>query len=474
MNKRVLILSTSAGAGHKAAAAALEKIFRGAPGVEQVVNQDALEHTNPAYRAFYADLYLRLVKDNPVLVGWWYDTSDAPGRTDAMRLALDRLNAEPLVAFIQAYRPHITVCTHFMPAGIVAQQIAAGRLDTQLSIVTTDFDFHSMWLSTHFHRYFVALDETRAHLRALGLPAGRITVSGVPVDPAFEQPVDRDAVLARYRLRPDLPILLVSAGAAGGGPARAVVSQLLQLRQEVQVVVVCGTNEGLRRELVKLTQPVAGRFRILGFTDDMPDLMRVATLFIGKPGGLTASECMAAGLPMAIVAPIPGQEERNSDHLLEQGAAIRCNQLTTVAFKIGRLLDDPERLQQMRASARRLGRPDAARVIVETLLREEAAPVVIDAETQALIASAARGEAGPVMISDAYSGEPLGAISEGQLAVLSAVLERESLDDTDFYIDRDTIELLRERGADEDLLALLERAVEPRGEAEIRWERAER
>jgi processive 1,2-diacylglycerol beta-glucosyltransferase len=409
-----------------------------------------------------------------VLVGWWYDTSDAPGRTDAMRLALDRLNAEPLIELMRSYQPHITVCTHFMPAGIVAQQIAAGRLDTQLSIVTTDFDFHSMWLSTHFHRYFVALEETRAHLCALGLPPGRITVSGVPVDPAFEQPIDRDAVMARYKLRPDLPTLLVSAGAVGGGPARAIVAQLLQLTQEAQAVVVCGKNDRLRRELVRLTEAHAERFRILGFTDEMPSLMRAATLFIGKPGGLTASECMAAGLPMAIVAPIPGQEERNSDHLLEQGAAIRCNQLTTVAFKLGRLLGDPGRLEAMRESARRLGRPGAARAIVETLVSEEAGLVAIDAETQALMASAARGEAEPVAISDAHTGEPLGTISEGQLAVLSALLERESLDDTDFYIDRDTIDLLHERGADEGLLALLERAVEARGEAEIRWAREER
>jgi processive 1,2-diacylglycerol beta-glucosyltransferase len=471
MNKRVLILSTSAGSGHKAAAAALQTVLERSPQVEQVVNQDALERTNPAYRAFYADLYLRLVKDNPVLLGWWYTQSDAIGRTDAMRLALDRLNAEPLVDFIQQYRPHITVCTHFMPAGIVAQQVAAGLLDTQLSIVTTDFDFHSMWLSTNFHRYFVALDETRAHLQAVGLPAGRVTVSGIPVSPAFEEPVDREAVLARYKLRPDLPVILASAGAVGGGPARAIVAQLMQLRAEAQVVVVCGSNERLRREVVSMVESRSERFRVLGFTDDMPNLMRVSALFIGKPGGLTASECLAAGLPMAIVSPIPGQEERNSDHLLEQGAAIRCNQLTTMAYKIDRLLADPGRLEQLRANAVRIGRPDASRVIVETLLAEEASPVTIDPDTQELIAAAASGETGLVALYDVHTDEPAGAITEGQLALLSALLERESLADNDFYIDGDTIAMLRERGADDDLLALLERAVAGRGEADLRWER---
>lgn len=469
MKKRILILSTSAGAGHKAAAAALQAVFERSPQVEHVVNQDALERTNPAFRAFYSDLYLRLVKDSPMLVGWWYQQSDAIGRTDAMRLALDRLNAEPLVEFIHDYQPHVTVCTHFMPAGIVAQQVAEGRLNTQLAIVTTDFDFHSMWLSSHFHRYFVALDETRAHLQAVGLPAGRITVSGVPVDPAFEQPIDREAVLARYKLRPDLPIILASAGAVGGGPARAIVAQVLQMRNKVQAVVVCGKNERLRREVVRMVEPQVERFRVLGFTDDMPSLMRVASLFIGKPGGLTASECMAAGLPMAIVAPIPGQEERNSDHLLEQGVAVRCNQLTTVAYKLDRLLEEPGRLEQMRANTARIGRPDAARVIVETLLAEDASPVAIDPDTQKLIALAATGEVGLVGVYDAHTDEPIGTITKGQLAVLSALLERESPTDDDFYINSDTIAMLRERGADEDLLALLEGAIAERGEADLRW-----
>ncbi len=110
------------------------------------------------------------------------------------------------------------------------------------------------------------------------------------------------------------------------------------------------------------------RFRILGYTDRMHELMQISDLFIGKPGGLTTSEALACGLPMAIVSPIPGQEERNSDHLLEEGIAIKCNELTTLPFKIDRLLDDPPRLARMaKMPARwagrtpRDGRRDAAR-----------------------------------------------------------------------------------------------------------------
>jgi len=150
---------------------------------------------------------------------------------------------------------------------------------------------------------------------------------------------------------------------------------LMKLRNAAQTVVVCGSNAELRREIETLTLSMADKFRVLGFTSDMPDLVRAATLFIGKPGGLTASECMAAGTPMVIVLPIPGQEERNSDYLLEEGAAVRCNDIETVEFKIDQLLDNPERLAQLRANARRIGRPDAATVIAATTLADENAPV---------------------------------------------------------------------------------------------------
>jgi processive 1,2-diacylglycerol beta-glucosyltransferase len=90
---------------------------------------------------------------------------------------------------------------------------------------------------------------------------------------------------------------------------------------------------------------------------------------------LTTSEALARGLVFVIVNPIPGQEERNADHLLEEGAAIRCNNLPVLAYKIDRLLDDHVRLTTMRSNARRLGRPRAAIDIVNRLLALRDEPV---------------------------------------------------------------------------------------------------
>jgi processive 1,2-diacylglycerol beta-glucosyltransferase len=362
-------MSVSAGAGHIKAANALEKTFLEDPRVSQVIHQDALVYTNKLFRDFYSKFYQSLVRSAPNFLGWWYKSSDEPWRTDSMRHMIDRLNTRPLVRFVREFDPHITVCTHFMPAGIISHLIAAGRLDARLSIVVTDFNFHAMWLSRAFQRYFVAMNETKASLESLGLPSDRVTVSGIPIDPVFSVPIDRLNECRRLALEPTRPIVLLSAGAAGSGPAEFMVQQLMMLDDRIQVVIVCGHNLDLRNRIDAIVQ-ANPRFRVLGYTDAMSTLMQLADLLIGKPGGMTSAEALAAGLPMCIVNPIPGQEERNSDHLLEEGVAIKCNDLGALAYKVGQLLDRPDRLANMRANASRLARPFAARTVVNTLLDE--------------------------------------------------------------------------------------------------------
>jgi processive 1,2-diacylglycerol beta-glucosyltransferase len=391
MKKRVLIMSTSAGTGHVRAGEALTKAFRGDPRVGEVVHSDALHFTNKLFRDFYSKLYARLVQTAPDFLGWWYKQSDEPWKTDGMRLMLDRLNTGPLVKFIRKFDPHITVCTHFMPAGIISDLIAKDRLDAHLSIVVTDLDFHAMWLSRMFHRYFVAIDETRAHLEMLGLPTDRITVSGIPIDPEFASPIDRVGTRQNYRLHPTRPTLLLSAGALGVGPAEFLVDRIKQLRNKVQTLVVCGRNIETRDRVQRAIGYDNDNFQVFGYTDRMPDLMKISDLFIGKPGGLTSAEALTCGLPMVIVSPIPGQEERNSDHLLEDGVAVKCNEMTTVPYKIDSLLDNPERLNQMRNRAYALSRPDAARLIVETLVSDNVPPLeVTDDDAEAITIAAAR------------------------------------------------------------------------------------
>lgn len=368
---RVLIISASAGTGHVKAATALEKVCLKREEIGEVHHIDALEYTTKLFHEFYSKLYIQVVRRAPTFFGWLYDTSDEPWKTEKMRLMLDRLNTGALVRRIKELKPDVTICTHFLPAEIISYLISKNKLQTKLAIVVTDFDAHAMWLSRVFHHYFVALEETKVHLQFLGIPEERITISGIPVDPVFSERRDRGEVRKELGLQEEGPVLLLSAGAFGVGPADGVVEVLFHLKTAAQVVVICGRNEALKLQVEKKVAekcPPHLSFHALGFTDRMAAWMSAADLFIGKPGGLTTAEALCKKLPMVVFSPIPGQEERNSDHLLEQGAAIKCNQVTTMAFKLDRLLADKKKLQAMREAAEELGAPGAAEEIVDTLI----------------------------------------------------------------------------------------------------------
>jgi len=372
---RVLVLSVSAGTGHIRAGEALAKAAVAHPAAGEVLHIDALRYTNKVFRRFYGQFYIDLIKSAPLLLGWFYESQDEPWKTEKMRFMLDRMNTGPLIRQIKKFKPDITICTHFLPAEILSHLMKRGRVETQLAITITDYYAHAMWLSRLINHYFVANEESRVQFENIGFPPENITVSGIPIDPVFCEPKERAALRSKQGVREDLPMLLVSAGALGVSSAGRIVEVLSKLATPVQIVVICGRNEKLRQDvLAQLNRhPEPGshlHFKVLGYTSEMDEWMKSADLYIGKPGGLTTAEAMSCGLPMVIYQPIPGQEERNSDFLLENGAAVKCNQLATMAYKVDLLLKDPERMAKMRRRAVGLSHPDAAGQIIQKLVEE--------------------------------------------------------------------------------------------------------
>ncbi len=372
--RRVLILSVSSGAGHLRAAQALEKAFaaRGDCVVEHV---DALDYTSKLFQKIYADAYIAMVRRAPALMGVLYDRADRPWRHLSRRLALDRLNTGPMIRLLKRVQPDLCVSTHFLPAEIIAWLKAKRKIQARHVIVVTDFDVHAMWLCRTVDRYCLADEEAAEYLARLGVPREILRVTGIPIDPVFAEPKPQREMRRRHGLDADRTTLLVSAGGYGVGPIERLVADLLALGRPWQIVAVAGKAEQVRERLAALARRVgkprdgAGRLHVLGFTGEMDEWMAAADLLVGKAGGLTVSEALARSLPMAIIQPIPGQEERNADHLLEHGAAIRCNNLPAAAWKIARLLDDPARLERMRAAARSMARPQAAAEIAAESLK---------------------------------------------------------------------------------------------------------
>ena len=354
----VMVLSAASGAGHMAAAGALVSAFQ-MRGVK-ATHVEVLKYTSPLFRRVYADLYVELVNRRPQLLGYIYRVMNRPWRYEKRLLALNRLNTRPLVRLLEQRNPAVAVCTHFLPPDILLHLRRQNLLDIPVGIVITDFDAHAMWLYRDVDWYFVAREEMRVHLASLGIPPETVHVTGIPIDPRFQLPkAKRDARIV-LGLDPDRTTVLVAAGGFGMGSAvESLARALHEVRHPVQIVVICGKNAALERRLNAVHER-SHPMRVVGYTTEMDTWMAAADLLVGKPGGLTSSEAFARGVVLVVVNPIPGNEERNSDYFLEEGAAIRCNTLPTLAFKIDALLSDGQRLARMREAVARLARPHAA------------------------------------------------------------------------------------------------------------------
>jgi processive 1,2-diacylglycerol beta-glucosyltransferase len=357
------------GAGHVRAAQALEAAFAASAFPGEARHLDVLRYTNTAFRTLYSQGYIELVNKAPDVLGWLYDHLDVPWKSHRLQQAFEKINLAPFARLLATLRPDWALCTHFLPAEIIAWLRRKDRLALPQAVVVTDFDVHALWLLRDVEHCFVAREEARAYLEQADVPATRISVTGIPIDPIFATPRDQSTMRRLHGLQEDLPTVLLSVGGFGLDGAARILESLLAVRHSLQVVAVAGARVEVRARLqrVAAAAPETHRVHVLGFTTAMDELMAAADLLIGKAGGLTSSEALARGLPLLIVNPIPGQEERNSDHLLEVGAAVRCNSLSTLAWKVEGLLADGTRLQRLREGAQTAARSRASFDIVDTM-----------------------------------------------------------------------------------------------------------
>jgi len=364
MAPRILVLSASVGAGHLRAAQAVELALRELAPDAEVRNVDVLTLTNAPFRKLYGEAYIDLVNKAPHVLGYFYDLLDRPRRPkstrDRLRLAAEKLNLRKFCELIECESWDVVVNTHFLPAEIIASLRRGKKLDTPQVTATTDFETHRLWVNTPTDHYTTATEEGAAYLAHWGVPSGDVTVTGIPIHPVFSKPKDRGQCLKKHGLKGDRPVVLQLAGGFGVGPIEQLYRAVLSVETPLEIVVVAGKNEKAKGQVESVDVPARHRAKVMGFTTEIDELMEAADVVVSKPGGLTTSEVLARGAAMVIVNPIPGQESRNSDFLLENGAAIKVNNAATLPLKLSRLVADPKRLEMLKSNARRVAKPQAA------------------------------------------------------------------------------------------------------------------
>ena len=354
--------------GHHQAALAIERaIGELDPGCE-VLTLDSLRYTSPVLEQVVIKAYMGMIKTTPELWDFLYDNPKIVKMSEGIRELIHRFNLAKLKTLLEGFQPHVVACTQAYPCGILADYKKIHKSNTPLVGVLTDYAPHLYWVYDAVDQYVVPSELARARLMEGGVEGGKITLLGIPIDPKFRNKGDRSRSIKSLGLDPSILTILVMGGGQGMGPIRKVVHKLDRVDLSFQILVVAGKNRSLKDYLKHHKPKFNKRVKVLGYAENVDELMELSSLIVTKPGGLTTAEALAKGLPMIIINPIPGQETKNTQFLLKIGVARKADNESHVARLAEELLRDPSKLGQMRGKARESGRPDSAILTAKFLL----------------------------------------------------------------------------------------------------------
>lgn len=364
----VLFLTAATGGGHvKAAQALMEHMEKQLPGCRTRL-VDALKYISPIIDRLITGTYLNTVKTLPGLYGKFYDLSEKDETITKLVRGLNNLLSRRLLQLFQEDMPEAVICTHTMPLQMLARLKKKGLVSIPVIGIVTDYTNHYFWRLDEIDAFIVAHECIKDDMVKMGLRESSIYVCGIPVAERFsKEQTDRRICLARLGLE-NKPTVLVMGGSLGLGNIEQVFRSLLYIRQEIQIVVVTGSNNKLRQQLEAISADCSN-IRILGYTERISELMSASSLIITKPGGVTISEALVKRLPICIIDPIPGQEERNAKFLRNSGAAFRLTDRDDLEYLLEHTLLKPNILKRMSEAAGRLAKPNACEEISDIVER---------------------------------------------------------------------------------------------------------
>lgn len=370
MMSDVLILSSSIGSGHMRASQALR---RGA----QLVDPGSLFYTvdypreiSPTIEHTLRGAYLESLKFWPRAYGRLYRSTGHSGAGIYSRY-LGGAGLGALRRLVAEYEPRALVATHFYAAGML-EAYKKERPDVFTAVVVTDFVPHPIGMPHNADLYLVANEEAAATVESLGVPRRRIQATGIPIDPAFEETADAGAarieIIGTAEKDDDLPVVLVMGGGLGSGTLERVVSSLIEVSQAMHLVVLCGSNENARSRLEALARRRGHPTTLIGYTDQVREVMSASTLLVSKPGGLSCSEALASGLPQVLYHPIPGNEEENAQAIVRYGAGVLAESDREVLGEVLKILTSQKTRKRMTEAACAAHRPHSARAAARLIL----------------------------------------------------------------------------------------------------------
>ncbi|MDX6405256.1 MAG: processive 1,2-diacylglycerol beta-glucosyltransferase [Blastocatellia bacterium] len=365
---KVLVLTLSFGSGHvRAAEAVADELSLQRP-ASNVLVVDALAECRWLFRSCYEWPYWLMLRYAP---GLWdrFSTARVNQKHEGTAPAWAfRMGCPKVFATIESFNPDVIVAAEVAACEMVAIARRLGLTKAPILSVITDYESEPIWVQPEVAGFTVPDEHVRAEMISWGAPADRISICGIPVDPAFDVPHNPKATRLHYGISDNAPMVLLMGG--GMGPTRMdqVIERLGESDTPMHIVAVAGKDKRALRRLERLKVKAPVSLRVVGWTNEVPALMQAARILVTKPGGLTIAEAALCSLPVVFFDPIPGAEFVNAKRMVDAGAALITQGPIETAQAINSLLKDEKSTNAMALRSQAMARPDARREIASLAL----------------------------------------------------------------------------------------------------------
>lgn len=365
---KILALTISIGMGHdKAIDAVREHITKNHSNIEFKV-VDTLKYINPVIDRFVAKSYLSSLKFNPNIFKKLFKYSEYDGSLLNLSEIMNELLSIKLCKLLKSYKPDIVLVSHFFPLEMMS--ILKRRKKTNVTVVglITDYYPHPFWLHDMIDAYVIPCDELVHTLTSHGIPKDTIYPYGIPVRDSFtEAPTKAEARNILGIAKNTITVLLMGGG-LGMGNIKRLFEKLALSTLDIQIIACAGKNAALSKELKAIKRLSDKTILLYDYTDKISILMAASDILISKPGGLTVAESLFMHMPFVIASPIPGQEEKNADYLMNIGSAARLRKIDDIVSLLERIIASPTRLRFMEESAKENAKTDSTKNISQLLI----------------------------------------------------------------------------------------------------------
>ncbi|MDQ0202754.1 MGDG synthase family glycosyltransferase [Pectinatus haikarae] len=365
--KNILIVTASIGSGHNKAAAAVNNELKNRYPSAKINVVDFMSPETAYLNDLLKEIYLKMLDFIPALYEFLYNFTSGRMKGSSIQVLLAYFMKHNMASIIEKYRADIIICTHPFPCAAASYLKSKKKTDAMLFTVVTDFCLHQIWIYKNVDMYFIAHEGLKQELLERGIGAERVAVTGIPINKVFSEQFDKNALLTKFELNNNTPIILIMGGGLGLGSVKYALEALENLAMPMQILVVAGANISLWSEVNCHIAHSRHLIKVWGYSHNINELMAISTLLISKPGALTISEAMARELPMVLHAPIPGPESENATYLADNGVAIWVQKKEHISETVKEILTDKERLLWMKQNARNLKEPYAASKIVDAM-----------------------------------------------------------------------------------------------------------